>query len=77
MLGGQGALHPAPVHHHPDLTNLTIRGASVATIGGQRLVYSPKRTRISRVMMPVMTKVTTVPTMPAIWASRRCWKGHC
>jgi hypothetical protein len=38
----------------------------VATIGGQRLVYSPKRTRISRVRMPVMTKVTTVPTMPAI-----------
>ena len=39
--------------------------------------YRPKRTRMSRVMMPVATKVTTVPTMAAIWASRRCWKGHC
>jgi hypothetical protein len=25
----------------------------------------------------VMTKVTMLPTMPAIWTSRRCWKGHC
>ena len=41
------------------------------------LLYKPKRTWMSRVRMPVMTKVTTVPTMPAIWASRRCWKGHC
>jgi hypothetical protein len=41
------------------------------------LVYSSKRIRIRRVMMPVATKVTTVPTMPAIGVSRRCWKGHC
>src|SRR5215217_2873856 len=53
----------------------------IAVEGGQArrlpLLYKPKRTRMSRVRMPVMTKVTTVPTMPAIWTSRRCWKGHC
>jgi hypothetical protein len=50
--------------------------ALIALEGGQArrlpLLYKPKRTRMSRVRMPVMTKVTTVPTMPAIWTSRRC-----
>jgi hypothetical protein len=32
---------------------------------------------MSRVRMPVITKVIMLPTMPAIWTSRRCWKGHC
>ena len=39
--------------------------------------YSPRWTRTSRVTRPVMTKVTMLPTMPAVWMSRRCWKGHC